>query len=275
MSFETSDIRTPKYEERYVAFVDILGFRGIIDRITKGAWAPEVVLALLRKVHEPPRLDKPNPELGKVKIVSGGFRAQSISDAVVLSADLEPWGLYHICYSISELAVTLLQEGIFIRGAITRGMLYHDDKTVFGQGLVKAYDFESKIASVPRVVITRDVVTDIEIAKRIFPYDSNFRNTLQQAEDGPMYLNVLEGIANELLRMADDNLNSISQLSANSRYRTIDVMRDNIQDEFDSSTDDPQVFQKIQWFAAYWNRVIPGRIMSPITGPGVAPRAFQ
>jgi hypothetical protein len=259
------------YEERYVAFIDILGFRELIGSLGKGM-PYQVILELLREVHEPPRLDTPTSAVDGAKIASGGFRAQSISDAVVLSADLEPWGLYHLCYSISQLAITLLERTIFIRGAITKGMLYHDDKTVFGPGLVRAYDFESKIARFPSVIVSRDIVHDIEMAKLNFPWTENFKDILMRAQDGPLYLNVLDRIATELNGMVG---RLPHELRTDPRYGAIELLRDNIQIKFDGSTDDPKIFEKIQWFAAYWNEVMPGHIMPPILGPGVASGTFQ
>jgi hypothetical protein len=231
---------------------------------------------VLRKVHQPPRLDTvevPRLAQSEYHIGSGGFRAQSISDAVVLSADAEPWGLYHICYSISELAVNLLKQGIFIRGAITKGKLYHDDKTVFGEGLVRAFDFESRIARFPRVVVTTDVVQDINAASQNFPHDSNFKDILKQADDGPMYLNVLHDICTSLKFALYGE--PPTGFTAEAFFAHVKQVRDKIQGEFDTSFDDPTIFEKLQWFARYWNHTLPDGIIEAIHGPAVAKSAFQ
>ncbi|MBI3705847.1 MAG: hypothetical protein HY244_18785 [Rhizobiales bacterium] len=261
----------PAYEDRYVAFVDILGFRKLIESVTEGRTDPLWIVHLLRAVHDPPRIDRETDQsLKGVCIASGGFRAQSISDAVVISADLDLWGLYHICYSLTKLATELLVRGIFLRGAITKGKLYHDEKTVFGPGLVRAYDFESRVAYFPRIVVTRDVCIDVEAKQYEFPWDSNFKDILLQADDGPIYLNVLERVVADLKTMDRDKAPSRDELMRNKQYAAIDIMRDEIQDCFDASTDDPSIFKKMQWFARYWNRVIPNDLVPPITGPGAA-----
>jgi hypothetical protein len=40
-------------------------------------------------------------------------------------------------------------------------------------------------------------------------------------------------------------------------FQLFDIIRDEIQDSFDASVDDPKIFEKVQWFAAYWNRSVP------------------
>ena len=54
-------------------------------------------------------------------------------------------------------------EGVLIRGGMCIGeMLVADEGIVFGPGLVKAYDLESKYAVHPRIVIDRDLINDAE-----------------------------------------------------------------------------------------------------------------
>ena len=72
------DLPKGNYEERYFAFVDILGFQGLIEQLKRGDTQFKTLWHLLKRIHTPPQFD-PNPFLGS------GFRAQSISDAVAIS----------------------------------------------------------------------------------------------------------------------------------------------------------------------------------------------
>jgi hypothetical protein len=67
----------PKYEERYCAFVDILGFRGLIAGLGDGSVQLDTIRKLLSQIHQPhdPRF---------IGLGDNDFQAQSISDAVAI-----------------------------------------------------------------------------------------------------------------------------------------------------------------------------------------------
>jgi hypothetical protein len=120
------------------------------------------------------------------------FRAQSISDAVALSAAPCPEGMYHLFFAVGKLALQFLAKGIFIRGAITKGRLYHDASMVFGEGLVRAYHTEQIVARYPRIIVTRDVRTDFQEYMKQHLWREKMHNALRQADDGPYYLHFLD-----------------------------------------------------------------------------------
>ena len=143
----------PDYETRYCAFVDISASASLIISSIGNQISADVLQSLLTKVHNP-------PETNAGSLEKAEFRAQSISDAVALSGAVNLVGLAAIMHAINRLAVDLLAQGFFIRGAIVKDRLHHDDQMVFGRGLVRAYQLETNIADYPRVMITRDVVDD-------------------------------------------------------------------------------------------------------------------
>jgi hypothetical protein len=48
--------------------------------------------------------------------------------------------------------------GFFTRGGIACGWTYHRGNTVFGAGIIAAYELESQVAKVPRIVVADEVV---------------------------------------------------------------------------------------------------------------------
>src|ERR1700734_1453383 len=52
-------------------------------------------------------------------------------------------------------------KGFLLRGGITVGEVVHDDECVFGPGLVRAYELESKKAYYPRFVLDHDVAAEL------------------------------------------------------------------------------------------------------------------
>jgi hypothetical protein len=141
------------YETRYCAFVDILGFKGIVRDLERGRITYEALRDMLRTVHRPPLGD--TSALGQTD-----FKAQSISDAVCLSTKPTLEGMTHLFLSLEALTHALLDKGYLIRGAVVKGHLYHDNLSVFGDALVRAYVMESTVARFPRIMLSRDVVDD-------------------------------------------------------------------------------------------------------------------
>jgi len=258
------------YADRYVAFVDILGFRELVKEIERGKLPPEYVRDVLAVVHEDETYSR---EAWKY----ADFRAISVSDAVALSCAPDPGGLDLLFYSICRLTAALLLRGYFIRGAVVRGKLWHDNTTVFGPALVQAYDIETKVARYPRIVVTRDVFLDVQqsIKDISVGVGKHLDGMLKQADDGPMYLHVLRHLIRELVKL-QDRAARFPEFQQEPLYQETLLMRNHIQQAFDRSIDDPGIFEKVQWFARYWNQVVHSNLRSiqPLTGP-VFPTLFS
>ena len=144
-----------KYNERYCAYIDILGFSEIIASLDRGGHSAEQIRELFKLMTKrPPHEHIPGQEIADLRI-------QSISDAICISASLSTAGLTHLLTAIESLAGRILRHGYFIRGAVVKGQLYHDDHAVFGSALVRAYNLESNTVRYPRVMVTNEVVRDI------------------------------------------------------------------------------------------------------------------
>lgn len=253
------------YEVRYCAFVDILGFSELVRRLEQGTISFTSLQDLLRIVHAPPS------EYQADVFKASDLRAQSISDAVCLSAACSESGLSHLIYCLDQLTIRLLEAGFFVRGAIVKGRLFHNAQMAFGEALVRAYKFESEVARYPRIMIARDVATDIQGFSQRHGHQTTFQmDELQfflcliQGSDGPFYLHVLREIGFALSNEKDE----AQRTSDISSYNRI---AEQIQMRFQESADHPRHFEKVQWFAKYWNNTIAdlkGAVNS-VRGPGV------
>jgi hypothetical protein len=252
------------YDARYCAYIDILGFGELIDKLDRGETPYDFLKDLLAQVQHPPETIA-----GSSK--DADFRAQSISDAVALSAADNMQGLGAIFHSVNQLAVNFLQQGFFIRGAIVKDKLHHDDKMIFGRALVRAYRLESTISRYPRVMVTREVVDDI----RRRAGKGSIESMLRRADDGPMFLHVLREIEIKALPFI---LGSAVVKVDDPRFigRLIpfcDIAK-RIQHRFDEATENPAHFDKVKWFANYWNSTVKlwgVEGFERIHGPGVDP----
>lgn len=248
------------YETRYCAYVDILGFTGLIDEFRSGKLPFEDLRSLLEIIHK--------PESVHTKAWYTEFRAQSISDAVAISTLANRAGLIEMLRSIEIMTTKLLSQGYFVRGALVKGLLYHDEKMVFGEALIRAYRLESEVVKYPRVMVTREIALDIEEYKKESGAET-FDNWLEQADDGPMYVHTLRTYAALIYQTQLGNINKRPEDKVSLEH--FQKIQDLIQQKFDESIDNPRHFEKIQWFANYWNRSIPFGTQSgrSIQGPGL------
>jgi hypothetical protein len=138
--------RDPEYERRVVIFYDVLGWRSQIERAGSD---PRRIGDLRRLI------------LQHVRTI--GLRTHwnvavsTFSDNVVISQPLCPeTGPLVAHMAISQVASAL--KGFLLRGGITVGDIVHDREAVFGPGLNRAYELESKVAHFPRFVVDRDAL---------------------------------------------------------------------------------------------------------------------
>jgi len=220
---------------------------------------------LLEKIHAPPR----TPGARSIK---ADFKAQSISDAVAVSAAPTLAGLAAIFHSLSILTVDLLCEGFFVRAGIAKGTLFHDSRMVFGEALLQAYRLESQIAVYPRIMVARDVAADLKVmSSRVY------RNWLRQSSDGPFFVNCLRVVELEVrkLQYQSSSLDSAVHAKDSRRLSLYAKIAAQIQSQIEEAADAPDHFAKVRWFAEYWNEALSQwnvRGLERIRGVGLDPK---
>lgn len=133
-----------KYKRQIVAFIDILGFRNLTMDKSKCADIADILKTpyMLRE-----------GDIPKMMHISNVMMT-SISDSIVISLPNHKNALNKLSKLLSAFTrIFLLQYGLFLRGGIAIGDLFHDDQVVFGPGLVKAYELEHSQAIYPRIII--------------------------------------------------------------------------------------------------------------------------
>jgi hypothetical protein len=225
------------YNERYVAFVDILGFSAIV-RKTDHDTTPNRIDALVKALTE---IGSHHPAINE----GDDFQFQSFSDSIVMSSASTFTGLLHILHSISDLSIRLLRTGLLTRGGIAKGKLHHDQAVIFGPAFLDAYDIEENIAKYPRVILSREVYREFQ------KIASSMRiPQVLLAEDGPPYLHIFAHFTmlNEV-SPTTDFLNSDEVLEAQACQRSI-------QNLLDDSIHEPSHYEKLRWLAIYWNSTV-------------------
>lgn len=173
---------TKKYEKRIIGFIDLLGFKNLLDEEENF----EIIQGILRAVYEV------KEDIGKI-FGHDCIVMSTVSDSIIISANIEEKGAFIKLNSIvyAFVSVLLCKYGILSRGAITYGNLYHDGQIAFGPALVKAYLMERDMAVYPRIILDEDEIeafmTDCSTT------DKNLiRRKMKRGEDGWFYLDIFK-----------------------------------------------------------------------------------
>lgn len=188
------------YEERIVAFIDILGFADKI-RITENEDKPEEAEVMLRNLSEAVRffqlkIKKAIDEQG----FPVGTIASMFSDTIVVSIPkAESEGVLYLFELLKELQINLLMKDILLRGGIVHGKLVHTEQLIIGPALISAYNLESKSALYPRIVIDPRVLSlyvrnSGEIRKSLRLKDYDYHLTFEEDFDGTSYIDYFNSV---------------------------------------------------------------------------------
>lgn len=170
-------------ENRAIAFIDILGFKDLMERMSTDSELVNTVHQILQGI-----LDKEQSVYEDITRApfKGTLEMTSFSDCVVIS-DLQQ-NFYSVMASARLLYLDLLRHGILSRGAITVGAVFHKGRIVFGGGLVDAYKLESTGAVYPRIIVPGKFRYDLEQSDASHGYNIKFAHGLAQDSDGLWYV---------------------------------------------------------------------------------------
>ena len=152
------------YTDSYISFLDILGMKELVKR-------SYIDLRTIFNAVESGR------ELYcQIKVPGGSsfidkdhLKITIMSDALVLSIDSDIDDAFSKLIGFSSYLINrllkVLEIPIFLRGGISRGLIFHDDDIVFGPGLVDAYSLENDIAKSMRCIISPNLNDDVTVQK--------------------------------------------------------------------------------------------------------------
>jgi hypothetical protein len=158
------------FKQRYIAYVDILGFRTIVERMSKEDRLFTIVRDALkglerqsRKVqryrrHQRDKQEEIKRDSAATTVTNSDLQMTAFSDCYVISEVSPAW---HVLAAVQALAAHFLTEGILTRGAVVHGKAYHNGRVLFGPGINEAYKLESEVAKYPRILVTDAVRREV------------------------------------------------------------------------------------------------------------------
>ena len=189
-----------EFENRLIAFIDILGFKEIIKKADKDpeqvSWIYDVMEFI--KTWEKPEgwqtdfveIEESAQYKGVEKFdIRDSVECTTFSDSILVSVKVSPEKLNEAASTlISNLAYIgsiLIQSEIFWRGGMTYGNLIHTKNGIaIGQGLIDAYKLECSGANFPRIVLTKKLLDQSHYPVNSKPDRYPFHQYLYRHKDG-------------------------------------------------------------------------------------------
>lgn len=173
------------YEEKFVLFVDILGWGELVFNSEKDEIIQRQLHGIMKLLLEinsftPEAIDKINGVIDEsvkipVDIGSASVKTIQFSDSLVFTFDDAVASFTYVRAVVTAISSILANIGYFVRGGIDYGNVYHEDGGIFGPSMNNAYYIESKEANVPRILFSeraKEVVSKLQIPSDFTYIDS-------------------------------------------------------------------------------------------------------
>jgi len=251
-----------KYENRLVAFIDILGFKEIVKESKDNTDKINLLYSVLNYLKDWETSE--NWDLKLIEIeedaqkkgvdnfdITGKTNSTSFSDSIVVSVKIDDNVNEMTSTLISNLGyigAILLEQGLLFRGGLTIGNIVHNEfGTVFGQGLIDAYLLESNSAKYPRIILSDKLIKllnyPLETKRNRYPY----HQYIKRFDDGCV------GIHQMIYYQVVQNSTAITQEKL---LESLDKVRKVIIAGLDLSFEKTNVYEKYQWLANQYEKLI-------------------
>jgi len=230
-----------KYEYRLVAFIDLLGFKELVSTFGAQPFAFKCTLNILKALDAQKQMVYGFPKELDVQMEYTVF-----SDSIVLSSRIPQDPVNTSLFQVAFACGLLLRSGIFARGAIVDGYLYHKSNLILGQGMVDAYTQEITNAIYPRIIVSPNIIDryfkEIQTSPLKEKIQSWSNTLIRKDADRIYYLDILQSIPSTLFK------DGFIPFLETTQKTVIDKLK-----EFKG---DEKAFQKYEWFRKYYNAVL-------------------
>ncbi len=233
-----------KYEQRCVAFLDVLGFSEFIEATIADS-------ALVQMVGE--IVTQPKHDLDNLRKMGGNLvpsvEVSAFSDSLVVSTLHDgPRAAFDLIQAVSLTSLRFLRAGRLLRGGIVSGLAFHESNIVFGPAVINAYRLEHEMAIFPRVIVEKSVAEEVKTDGRYAnALELEGKPLLKEDRDGCLYLNPVNFFSEGLLIDAREVLRLIGKSTKQARDR-----------------------MKVKWAIDEWNAAFRTHLIPELTDAEVA-----
>jgi len=248
-----------KYDECFIAFLDILGVKNLVkDFDTK----PELLQDIIKVL----KLNRAFTDANGKETSNGilDIRSWFFSDSFVFLMEAEPINLSHLFLVIRYLQDKLWENGYCLRGAVTKGKMYYPKKyenILLGQGMIDVYKLESEIAIYPRIVVDEELYKYIDIQNvDAYPFGESgkLKEFIKKDYDGIFFVDLLN---EKILRMQEEknkksNNNRFSIRWDPNNQSNFKKIKDSVEKTIKTNIEnsDTKIKQKYEWLNSYLNK---------------------
>jgi hypothetical protein len=252
-----------EYENRVVAFIDILGFKSIILNPEHGSAKLSSIYDALSKLK-----DRENRNSWDLKLIEIEEDAQKkgvdkfriadrtnctcFSDSIVVSVKVNRGDVNEVVSTLianlASFGANLMMDGILIRGAITIGGIIHSDNgVIMGPALIEAYELEQKIAKIPRIVLSKKLIDKLNyplLSKRDrYPY----HQYTHRFNDGCVGFTQLKYY---------QVVQSWTEMTNSQLIDELDKIKQTILTGLDANLETPDIYEKYLWLKDEYQKLI-------------------
>lgn len=230
------------YQQRAVFFLDILGFGNKAEEAERDIDLMTKIRSCLSLIESLPRASTKTNVGFLMSLMQGGglpdsdFKVLTFSDSLVISVSCDqPEAVVALVSVIQEVQYELLKIGLLSRGGGDVGLMIHEDNGImFGPAFNSAYNLESKVAKMPRVLIGENY---IDYIKNVTSFD------LDELKESHLFTDVTED--NKYLEM--NSYHWVGRLLCHTSISTLQSLLAAIQSEIDANSHDDRVLEKLEW----------------------------
>lgn len=169
---------TVSLKPHIVAFIDLLGFSYMVQHDCETPSGEQQYIESLYEAHN--RTKQLAKELE-------GLQVTQFSDSVVLAIPYSEDNFMKLLDIVSDFQFELLRYSILCRGGISYGKHFGTGDFLFSKALIDAYNLESKAASTPRTIVSKEL---IDLAYPLSDLDP--KNHLIKENDGLFFVDYLK-----------------------------------------------------------------------------------
>lgn len=247
-----------EYQKTLTVYLDIMGFKKLIDQSALHSGKVSAILDILKKTKE--QASRSHNRQIAYRHVIDITESWNFSDLVVRATPLE-LGLELIEAIAVEFSILpaiqcqlFLESGILLRGAICVDGLYTEKDIIFGPALVRAYQLAEKVAVFPRIVIDPKSCR-LQRSKESAEIMAMIDGFIMRGDDGVYFIDYLYPVYKKLYLECRGSFHAC--LFSTDTKQLLSLHKTQVENKLRELSDaDDRTKQKGLWLALYHNSVV-------------------